>query len=164
MLKERHLAHPGRGRGHYSADRQRWWDDGLKQWFRLSPAQDTLEIGLEDSGGGSRVGGVLTTLVPQGQNSYYRFVGVAHSQDSRWPTYRITGDTFPGPRSLLGDLPPEDEWAPGMTRSLINLRTELLAEGWLPTGRGEHPWSTRYSRACFEAPSGIPSPREPSDG
>ncbi len=163
MLTQRQVARPKRGRGHYSADRRRWWDEGQQQWFRVGPTQDSLEIQLEDSGGESFIGGILTTLGSQGGSGYYRFVGVARSDDHRWPVYRVPGDTFPAPRELLSDIPPQQEWAPGMTRCLLNLQAELLAEGWLPAGNGAHPWSGRYTRPCFESASRIPSPRGPAD-
>ena len=146
-LRKSH-AQPERGRGHYSADRRRWWDDSEQQWLDLDSSQDTAEITLEDSGGESWISSILTTLGAQDGNGYYRFVAVAKSADTRWPVYRIPGDTFPAVRGFLADIPPEEQWAPGMTRSLLNLNAELMAEGWLPVGHGEQPWATRYRRPC----------------
>src|SRR5664279_6041823 len=129
-----HTAHPARGPGHYSADRHRWWDEREQQWLQLGDTSDTLEIELTDAGGESWIASILTVLGSQNGSGYYRFVGVARSADPRWPTYRTLGDTFPAPRGFLANIPPEQAWAPGMTRSLLNLRGELLRAGWTPTG------------------------------
>ncbi len=143
-------AHPERGRGHYSADRRRWWDDSEQEWLELDDAAaDTAEIQLEESGGESWISSILATLGAQEGHGYYRFVGIARSSDVRWPTYRIPGDTFPAARGFLADVPAEEKWSPGMTRSLLNLQAELLSEGWLPVGQGDAPWATRYRRTCL---------------
>ena len=137
---------PRWGRGHYSEDGGSWWDDSSRRWFPLTDAQDTLEIELEDAGGTSPLASLLATLGSQFGNAYHRFVGRAHSPDSRWPTYAIVGKTFPAPRAFLADLPPQDQWAQGMTQALNELREELLSQGWRPVGKGTHPWSFTYVR------------------
>lgn len=143
-------AQPERGRGHYSADRRRWWDDSEQQWFELDETRsDTAVIALEDAGGESWVSSILATLGAQERNGHFRFVGIADSADSRWPAYRIPGDTFPAASGFLAEVPPEENWSPGMTRSLLNLKAELMSEGWLPVGQGDQPWATRYRRQCL---------------
>jgi len=137
---------PPQRRGHYSEDGRSWWDEGSGRWFPLTDDQDTLEIELEDVGGTSMVVSLLTTLGSQFGNAYYRFVGRAHSPDPRWPTYALPGRTFPAPRAFLANLPPQEEWAEGMTQELDELREELLAQGWQPVGLGAHPWSFIYVR------------------
>jgi hypothetical protein len=137
---------PPQRRGHYSEDGRSWWDEGSGRWFPLTDDQDTLEIELEDVGGTSMVASLLTTLGSQFGNAYYRFVGRAHSPDPRWPTYALPGRTFPAPRAFLADLPPQEEWAEGMTQALDEVREGLLAQGWQPVGLGAHPWSFIYVR------------------
>ena len=149
---DRHMQRPNRGAGRYSDDGRRWWDGQHGQWFAVKPEVDTLEIELEDVGDASWVSSVLTTLTAQFGSATYRFVGVATSEDPRWPTYWINGGTFVSPRSFKDDLPPQEQWAPGMTKSLQALRGELLDEGWLIDGHGDKPWSYRYTRPCIDTP------------
>ena len=140
------VAGPPWGPGHYSEDGRSYWDEASRRWLPLTDAQDTLEIELEDAGGGSPLASLLATIGSQFGNAYYRFVGRAHSPDPRWPTYAIVGQTFPAPRAFAADLPPQDQWAPGMTEALNELREELLSQGWRPVGKGAHRWSFTYVR------------------
>jgi hypothetical protein len=82
---------PPRGPGHYSQDGRRWWEDGHRRWFPVTDQEDQLEIEAEDLGATSLPARLWTTLVTQ----YYRFVRQARSADRRWPTYRVTGASFP---------------------------------------------------------------------
>ncbi len=83
----------------------------------------TLEIELEDVGGTSWWAGIATTLASQSGNANMRFVGTTNG------VRRFKGSTFPLPRTF-GTLPPQEDWAPGMTRSL-----EELVPGAMQTGR-----------------------------
>jgi hypothetical protein len=56
---------------------------------------------------------------------------------------RYQGATFPAPRTL-GTLPPQEAWAPGMTKSLQDLRREIENDGWVEAGRGTEPWAFKY--------------------
>jgi hypothetical protein len=99
----------------------------------------TLQIKLEDVGGTSWWAGVIATLTSQSGNAYMRFVGSTNGDR------RYKGSTFASPRTL-GTLPPQEEWAPGMTQSLEELRRELEDGGWVQVGRGAEPWAYRYQR------------------
>jgi hypothetical protein len=99
----------------------------------------TLQIKLEDVGGTSWWAGVIATLTSQSGNAYMRFVGSTNGDR------RYKGSTFPSPRTL-GTLPPQEEWAPGMTQSLEELCRELEDDGWVQVGRGAEPWAYRYQR------------------
>jgi hypothetical protein len=100
----------------------------------------TLEIELEDMAGTSWWTGLVATLISQSSNAYLRFVGRVdgHRQDK--------GATFPAPRTL-GQLPPQEAWASGMTRSLQELRREIEHDGWVEAGRGTEPWAFTYERS-----------------
>jgi hypothetical protein len=74
----------------------------------------TLQIKLEHVGGSSWWAGVIATLTSQSGNVYMRFVGRINGDR------RIQGIYIPSPRTL-GTLPPQEEWAPGMTQSLEEL-------------------------------------------
>jgi len=82
----------------------------------------TLQIELEDMAGTSRWAGVLATLASQSGNAYMRFVGRVDGHR------HYKGATFPAPRTL-GTLPPQEAWAPGMTKSLQDLLRGWLGEG-----------------------------------
>ena len=78
--------------------------------------------------------------------------GRDHRQRERWGHvrhHRVDGHrrykcaTFPAPRTL-GTLPPQEAWAPGMTKSLQDLRREIENDGWVEAGRGTDPWAFRY--------------------
>jgi len=151
---------PPRGRGHYSDDGQRWWDDELGRWLPTTEDEDTLEVQLEDVGGRSWVTSLFTTLAVGG-NTLFRFVGRARSHDPRWPTYEVCGDTFLVPRALPMTQPtPQPEWAPEMTSSLEELRERLVAEGWRAAGRRTTPWSYVYTRPAVEVLVGDSSGRQ----
>ena len=99
----------------------------------------TLQIKLENVGGTSWWAGVIATLTSQSGNAYMRFVGSTNGDR------RYKGSTFTSPRTL-GTLQPQEEWAPGMTQSLEELRRELEDGGWVQVGRGAEPWAYRYQR------------------
>jgi hypothetical protein len=100
-------------------------------------AMATLQIELEDMAGTSRWAGVLATLTSQSGNAYLRFVGRVDGHR------RYEGATFPAPRTL-GTQPPQEAWAPGMTKRLQDLRREIEHDGWVETGRGAEPWAFNY--------------------
>jgi hypothetical protein len=101
----------------------------------------TLQIELEDVAGTSWWAGLVATLTSQSDNAYLRFVGRV---DGR---HRYIGATFPAPRTL-GTLPPEEAWAPGMTKSLHDLRRDIENDGWVEVGRGTEPWALKYERSA----------------
>jgi hypothetical protein len=90
--------------------------------------------------GASWWAGVLATLASQSGNAYLRFVGRVDGQR------RYKGATFPAPRTL-DPLPPQEAWAPGMTKSLQDLRREIENDGWVEAGRGTGPWAFRYEHS-----------------
>ena len=99
----------------------------------------TLQIELEDMVGTSWWAGVAATLASQSGNAYLRFVGRVDGHR------RYKGATFPAPRTL-GTLPPQEAWAPEMTKNLRELRREIENEGWVEAGRGAEPWAFKYER------------------
>jgi hypothetical protein len=101
----------------------------------------TLQIELEDMAGTSCWAGVLATLTSQSGNASLRFVGCVDGHR------RYKGATFPAPRTL-GVLPPQEAWAPGMTKSLHDLRREIANDGWVEAGRGTEPWAFKYQRSA----------------
>ena len=97
----------------------------------------TLQIELEDMAGTSWWAGVLTTLTSQSGSTYLRFVGRVDGHR------QYKGATFPAPRTL-GTLAPQEAWAPGMTKTLQDLRREIEHDGWIAAGRGAEPWAFKY--------------------
>jgi hypothetical protein len=96
-----------------------------------------LQIELEDMARTSWWAGVLATLASQSGNAYLRFVGRVNGHR------QYKGATFPAPRTL-GPLPPQEAWAPGMAKSLQDLRREIENDGWVEAGRGTEPWAFKY--------------------
>jgi hypothetical protein len=86
----------------------------------------TLQIELEDMAGASWWSGVLATLASQSGNACLRFVGRVDGDR------RYKGATFP---------------APGMAKSLEDLRSEIESDGWVEVGRGDEPWTFTYGRS-----------------
>jgi hypothetical protein len=117
---------PCRSGGRPSSANQESWDAGM-----------AILQELEDIAGTSWWAGVLATLASQSGNAYLRFVGRVDGQR------RYKGATFPAPRTL-GVLPPQEAWAPGMTKSLQELRREIEHDGWVEAGRGAEPWAFNY--------------------
>jgi hypothetical protein len=88
----------------------------------------TLQIELEDMAGTSWWKGVLATLASQSGNAYMRFVGSVDGDR------RYKSATFPAPRTL-GTLPPEEAWAPEMTKNLgIYVGRLRTTDGWRQAG------------------------------
>lgn len=64
----------------------------------------------------------------------------------------FTSATFAAPYSW-GGLPigktvsPQEEWAPGMTRALDELKREIEDHGWVEVTRGQQPWDIHYQEA-----------------
>ncbi|MHA7284098.1 hypothetical protein [Arthrobacter sp. TMS2-4] len=100
---------------------------------------EKLQISLEDVGGTSWWRGLLTTLSSQYGSATLRFVGTVAGRR------RYTSDTFSAARPVA-PMPPEEDWAPGMTRSLDQLIRDIKADGWTQTGRGAEPWSLTFER------------------
>ena len=50
----------------------------------------------------------------------------------------------------------QEAWAPGMTRSLQDLRREIENDGWVEAGRATEPWAFTHGR-----PTSGWSPRRP---
>jgi hypothetical protein len=139
---------PPRGPGHYSEDGRRWWENGHRRWFPVTDQEDELEIEVEDIGATSLPARLWTTLVTQYGTRYCRFVGQARSADSRWPTYRAIGASFPA--TGLEDPSGKGAWATEQQGRLEELHQQLLREGWRLVGRGDHWWSRRYRRPVVE--------------
>jgi hypothetical protein len=115
---------------------------------------DTLEIYLETVGGTSWWASLITTLASQYGSTTQRFVGRVDGER------RCTGPTFVAP-GTIGRLPPEDAWAPDMAQSLVELRREIAADGWVEVGRGPEPWAYRYQRRPGTTSSRVPGPADP---
>jgi hypothetical protein len=105
----------------------------------MDTAMSTLRIEIEDVGGTSWWASILATLTSQSGGQYLRFVGRVDGER------RYKGSTFPSPRTL-GELPPQEAWAPGMAESLKDLRREVEADGWVLAGEGAQPWELTYER------------------
>ncbi|MGV8875143.1 MAG: hypothetical protein ACOH2Q_21615 [Rhodococcus sp. (in: high G+C Gram-positive bacteria)] len=82
---------------------------------------------------------LLATLASQSGNAYMRFVGVVDEK----PAYFSA--TFPVPR-MWGTIPPQEQWAPGMTRCLDELCREIEDAGWRLHENSIDPWSLSYER------------------
>ena len=96
-----------------------------------------LRICLEEVGARHWWVALFATLSSQSGNAYMRFVGVVEGD----PEY--VSATFPVPRTL-GTIPPEEAWAPDMTKSLEDLRERIESDGWRLVHRGEQPWELTY--------------------
>jgi hypothetical protein len=150
-LALRNAPAPPPRRGHYSDDGRSWIDDVRQGTFTLTDGADMLVVELEEAGGSTFVGSLMATLATQSGQAYYRFIGRARSADRRWPEYAVIGGTFAAPHAFLSlPIPPDEAWAPEMDARLAELRAELVAEGWILAGRGEHPWAYRYTRPWID--------------
>ncbi|MGN6576103.1 MAG: hypothetical protein ACTHKG_10455 [Nocardioides sp.] len=105
--------------------------------------QETLVVELEDAAARSMWTSMLGLLLAGTQ--MWHFVGLVGGR----PVY--TSPTFAAPYSW-GRLPlgktmlPQEEWAPGMNQALEELRAAIREDGWIESGRGEHPWQVTYHR------------------
>lgn len=99
----------------------------------------TLQIELEDVGGTSWWASILTMLSSQTGSMTYRFVGKVDGHR------RYKSSTFSAARSTPPE-PPQEQRAPGMNRSLEEIRRDLTADGWIEVGRGTEPWAYTFER------------------
>ena len=107
----------------------------------MSTGTATLRIELEDVGGTSWWAGWLSKVVSPSGHTHMRFVGHVEGQRRR---YRSS--TFRAPRNVA-TVPPQEDWALGMTLSLNELRHTLADDGWVEVGHGAEPWALRFERA-----------------
>ena len=105
----------------------------------MSPAGERLRVALEDVGGTSWWASILTTLGSQYGSTQQRFVGQVHGET----LYKSS--TFPVPRSVT-PIPPQEEWAPGMTAALAELKRDLAQDGWVQVSGGPDAESLVYER------------------
>jgi len=100
---------------------------------------ESVQIELEDISGTSWWASILTTLASQHGNTQLRFVCRANGK------HLYTSSFFPCPRNY-DRVPPQEEWAPGMTQSLQDLCRELEGDGWARANLGAEPWAFIYER------------------
>jgi len=143
---------PPRGRGHYSDDGSRWWDDTQQHWFRTTDDTDVLEIDVEDAGHTSMLRSIATTLTGQYGAQSYRFVGRARSGDPRWADFTVASGTFPVlPLQLPIDrIGPDDAYGDEMRARLDELEQTLVEHGRRPAGHGKRWWSKTYTRRALD--------------
>ena len=106
----------------------------------MRSAAETLTVELEDVGGTSWWAGILTVLASQYGSTQRRFVGRVDG------VARYKSGTFPVPGST-GPVPPQEQWAPGMTKALETLKEDLAQDGWRESSRGTEAWSLTYQRS-----------------
>ncbi|AOT02344.1 hypothetical protein [Arthrobacter sp. U41] len=100
---------------------------------------ETLHVELQDIGGTAWWARILTTLASQSGSVQFRFVGRVADE------VRYSSSTFASP-TPISPTPPEEQWAPGMTRSLEELVSDIRHDGWTQTGSGSEPWSLTFER------------------
>jgi hypothetical protein len=138
---------PPQSTGHYCLEGDRWWDDNEQRWYPASAGHDSLEITVEEIGQRSLLRALFSTLSGSYGSAYLWFIGEATSVDSRWPSYRIVGDSFPIMRAQpFDDLACQGPFAEEANHALTMLRKRLTDEGWKPNGHGKHWYSYQYSR------------------
>lgn len=106
----------------------------------MNPSSETLTVALEDIGGSSWWAGILTVLSSQYGSTQRRFVGQVDGET------RYKSSAFPVPGSV-GPVPPREEWVPGMTAALAELKRNLANDGWKESSHGTEPWSLTYERS-----------------
>jgi hypothetical protein len=108
----------------------------------MTPAGETLTVVLEDIGAAAWWTGILAVLGSQYGNAQRRFVGQVDGRT------RYRSSTFAVPRAVT-EMSPQEQWAPGMTEALAELKRDLAADGWMLTSHGKDPWSLTYARGGF---------------
>jgi len=151
-----------RGAGRYAPDRSAWYDERRGRWHPVLPEQESVQVELEDAGNRAWWARVLATLGTQNGQQYLRFVARAPGSGGTGRPVE-SSSTFASPR-WVHDVPPEPEWAPGMSESLAELRRRLEDAGWVVEGRGETPWSYRYARPRVDWSRELQGPGGPEAG
>lgn len=105
----------------------------------MRSAKEKLTIALEDIGGTSWWASILTILGSQYGSTQQRFVGQVEGKT------RYKSPTFPAARSVT-PVSPQENWAPGMTAALAELKRDLARDGWVQVSGGEDPKSLVYER------------------
>jgi len=105
--------------------------------------QQFLEVHLEEQQQPFWLAALANSLTGYFGSAQYRFVARSSDDD-----VRVLGAPFP----LLHFLDPDNEDDPfgalAIARERLDeLQTQLVADGWTPTGRsGQHWWSRTYAR------------------
>lgn len=105
----------------------------------MSSAKEKLTIALEDIGGTSWWASILTTLGSQYGSTQQRFVGQLDGKT------RYKSATFPAARSVT-PVSPQEDWAPGMTAALAELKRDLAGDGWVQVSEGGDLKALLYER------------------
>ena len=106
---------------------------------RMEDHSETCRIELQDVGGTAWWARIFTTLTSQTGSTQLRFIGRVGSE------IRYSSSTFSSP-TPVSPVPPEEVWAPGLTRSLEELVSDLQRDGWTQTARGREPWDLTFQR------------------
>lgn len=105
----------------------------------MRSGKEKLTVALEDVGGTSWWAGILTTLGSQYGSTQQRFVGQVDGKT------RYKSSTFPAARSVT-PISPQEDWAPGMTAALAELKRDLARDGWVQVSAGGDPSALLYER------------------
>jgi hypothetical protein len=100
----------------------------------MKPGGEKLTVALEDVGGTSWWASILVTLGSQYGSNLQRFVGRVNGET------RYKSSTFPSARSVT-PVAPQEDWAPGMTAALAELKQDLARDGWVQVSGGPDPES-----------------------
>lgn len=105
----------------------------------MTVAAETLTVMREDIGDTAWWARILTVLGSQYGSTQQRFVGRTGGKS------KYKSSTFPVPGSA-GPITPEEQWAPGMTAALEELKEDLRRDGWEESSHAAEPWSLTYTR------------------
>ena len=96
------------------------------------------------------------TIVLDNASLAVRLLGLLGSSTQQWQFFGKVGDevkftsaTFAAPYSWGGvpigrTMLPQEDWAPGMTEALADLRQEIMGHGWVEVHRGDQLWESVY--------------------
>ena len=120
------------GRGHYSDDGLRWWDNDQRRWFVVDDAVDALHVEIEQVESPSWTTRLTAIFAPDA--GYFRFVADVPTDEPADPVSRLVSPIFASPHGHPFDGQPTEQWTAAALHCLRHLSSELIAQGWAPVG------------------------------
>ena len=107
------------GRGHYSDDGLRWWDDDQRRWFVVDDGVDALHVEIEQVESPGWPTRLTTAIFAKPDAGYFRFVADVPTDEPSDPVSRLGSPAFASPHGHPFDGEPTEQWTVAARQCLV---------------------------------------------